>query len=135
MIPTSQIHEFIAANGNFIFEIVKRPNCYIVKLLRSVNSNYNIPQFGVQVLSESRSRMDSIIDYCNRNSIPIYSIKTDSFVIPTKNIQQLEAVNKIGTELGEFKIEYQAVHTKYTSASCYKAELIDGNVRMRGIVN
>ena len=136
-VPNNKIHEYIALNGNFIFEIVKslRSNCYIVKLLRSINHNYNIPQLGVQVLSESRSRVNGIIDYCNMNDIQIYSIKTDCFVINSDKVNAFSQKYSIGNELGQMKVEYQANRIKYTSPSCYKAELIDGNVRMRGLVN
>ena len=50
--------------------------------------NFNLPQFGVQVLSESRKRMNAIVDFCNNSNIPIYSIKTDSFVIDSSNVNK-----------------------------------------------
>ena len=87
------------------------------------------------VLSESRKRMNNIINYCNENSINIYSIKTDSFVIDDENVNKFTNMFSIGDKLGELKIEYQAKNIKYTSKTCYKAILIDGSERMRGIVN
>ena len=135
-IPKSELNEFIAENGNYIFEMVKnkRNDSFTVKLLKSINLNYNIPQFGVQVLSVSRKRMNEIIDFCNNNDIKIYSIKTDSFVIPTDKVHLFEEKYVIGKGLGEFKLEYAANHVKYTSASCYRAELVDGSIRTRGNV-
>ena len=135
-VPKSELNEFIAENGNYIFEMVKnkRNNTFTVKLLKSINLNYNIPQFGVQVLSVSRKRMNEIIDFCNNNDIKIYSIKTDSFVIPTDKVHLFKEKYVIGKGLGEFKEEYAANHVKYTSASCYRAELVDGSIRTRGNV-
>ena len=37
-------------------------------------------------------------------------------------------------ELGMMKIEYQATHIKFTSKTTYKADLVDGSIRMRGKV-
>ena len=100
-----------------------------------LNLNYNLPQFGVYVLSESRKRMNDIINYCNENNISIYAIKTDSFVIPSERLNDFEQKYKLGHDLGMFKIEYEAEYVKYTSASCYKADLVDGSIRQRGKVN
>lgn len=135
-VPKHEINEFIATNGNYILEMnkSKKKDVYIVKLLKSINLNFNLPQFGVQVLSESRRRMNEIINYCNNHDIKIYSIKTDSFVIPSDKVNVFEQKYNLGKELGEFKIEYEAKRIKFTSASCYRAELIDGNIRMRGKV-
>ena len=63
------------------------------------------------------------------------AIKTDSFVIPNEKLNEFEQKYKLGNELGEFKVEYEATSIKYTSASCYKADLVDGSIRMRGKVN
>ena len=136
-IPREKLNEFIAVNGNFIFEMTKnkKKGVYTVKLLKSITLNYNVPQFGVQVLSESRKRMNEIINYCHDNNISIYSIKTDSFVIPSKCVKLFEQKYKLGHELGEFKIEYDAKHIKYTSNTTYKAILKDGSIRKRGNVN
>jgi len=135
-IPGYELNNFIALNGNYIYQISKnnRTRIYTVQMLKSINLNFNIPCFGVAVLSESRRRLNNIINYCNSNDIPIYAIKTDSFVIPTKDIDKITVINKIGSELGDFKIEYQAKHIKFTSSSCYRAELIDGSIRTRGNV-
>ena len=136
-VQREKLNEFIATHGNFIFEMTKnkKKGIYTVKLLKSLNLNYNLPQFGVQVLSESRKRMNDIINYCNEKNISIYAIKTDSFVIPNERLNDFEQKYKLGHELGMFKVEYEAKLIKYTSASCYKADLIDGSVRMRGKVN
>ena len=134
-VQREKLNEFIATHGNFIFDMNKGKNgIFTVKLLKSLNLNYNIPQFGVYVLSESRKRMNEIINYCNENKISIYSIKTDSFVIPSECVKQFENKYKLGHELGEFKVEYEAAHVKFTSKTTYKAELIDGSVRTRGKV-
>ena len=136
LIPIDKLNEFLSDNGNFVYQMIKDPRSDIVKvqLLKSINYNFNIPQFGVQVLSESRRRMNEIINYCNNQDIPIYSIKTDSFVIPNDKVDKFEQKYKVGSGLGEVKCEYEANHIKYTSASCYKAELVDGSIRTRGKV-
>ena len=135
VIPKREISEYIINNGNFIYEIIKKNSCYVVKLMKSLNMNFNIPHMGIMVLSESRKRMNNIIDYCNDNNINIYSIKTDSFVIDSNKVNDIATINSIGTNLGEFKVEYIAKNIKYTSSSCYKAILIDDSIRMRGKVN
>lgn len=136
-VQRDKLNEFIAAHGNFIYEMTKnkKNDIYTIKLLKSLNLNYNVPQFGVQILSESRKRMNDIINYCNEQEIPIYAIKTDSFVIPSDRLNDFEQKYKLGQGLGEFKIEYEAQHVKYTSKSCYKAILTDGSIRTRGNVN
>ena len=136
-VPREKLIEFIADNGNFIYDMTKnkKTGVYTVRLLKSLNLNYNVPQLGVQILSESRKRMNDIINYCRDNDISIYAIRTDSVVVPSERVQIFEKRYKIGHELGMFKIEYEAEHVKYTSNATYKAVLVDGNVRMRGKVN
>ena len=136
IVPKSDINDFLADNGNYVFEIIKKPSdVYVVKLMRSINMNYNLPHFGVQVLSESRKRMNDIINYCNNNSISIYSIKTDSFVIDSSAVNKFAQKYMIGSDLGNFKVEYEAKHIKFTSKTCYKAVLTDDSIRTRGKVN
>ena len=134
IVSKTQIHDYMIHNGNFIYEIIKKPTNYIVKLMHSVNLNFNLPTFGVQVLSESRKRMNDIIHYCNTNHINIYSIKTDSFTIDNEDVNKFAQKYVIGHELGNFKIEYIANRIKFTSRTCYKAELNDGSTRTRGKV-
>ena len=135
-VPRAELNEFIASYGNYIYQLTKnkKGNVFTAQLLKSINLNFNISQFGIQVLSESRKRMNEIINYCNENDIPIYSIKTDSFVIPSDKVNEFQQKYKLGHELGEFKLEYEANHIKFTSASCYRAELTDGSIRTRGNV-
>ena len=135
-VQREKLNEFIATHGNFIFEMTKnkKKGIYTVKLLKSLNLNYNLPQFGVYVLSESRKRMNDIINYCNEKNISIYAIKTDSFVIPNERLNEFEQKYKLGHELGMFKIEYEAQYVKFTSKTTYKAILTDGSIRTRGKV-
>ena len=67
-VPKNKISDYIAENGNYIYELIKKPHCYVVKLMQSFNMNFNLPQFGVQVLSESRRRMNAIVDFCNNSN-------------------------------------------------------------------
>ena len=136
LVPASKIVEVIAENGNFIYDMTKskRSGVYTVRLLKSINLNFNLPQFGVYVLSESRRRINEIINYCNEHDISIYSIKTDSIVINSDRIDEFVQKYKIGNELGQFKEEFVAKHVKYTSNTTYRAELIDGSIRTRGNV-
>ena len=136
LVPKSKLNMFIAEYGNFIYSMneIKKSDTVNVKLMKSLNLNYNMPQFGVQVLSESRKRINDIISYCVEQNLLIYSIKTDSFTISNNDINKFTKKCIIGNELGQFKIEYQANHIKYTSASCYKAELVDSTLRTRGKV-
>ena len=136
LVPKSKLNMFIAEYGNFIYSMneIKKSDTVNVKLMKSLNLNYNMPQFGVQVLSESRKRINDIINYCVEQNLLIYSIKTDSFTISNNDINEFTKKCIIGNELGQFKIEYQANHVKYTSASCYKAELVDSTLRTRGKV-
>lgn len=135
-VQREKLNEFIATHGNFIYEMTKnkKNDIYTVKLLKSLNLNYNLPHFGVQVLSESRKRMNDIINYCHEQEISIYAIKTDSFVIPNDRLKDFEQKYKLGHELGMFKIEYEAEHVKFTSKTTYKAILTDGTIRTRGKV-
>ena len=135
MVKRSDFPAYLAEYGNYIFEVVRRgESALMVKLMRSINMNFNLPAFGVQVLSESRRRMDRTISFCNAHGIPIYAIKTDSFAIPSDKVNELTALTPIGTELGSFKIEYEATHVKYISSANYVATLVDGSTRIRGNV-
>ena len=135
-VQKDNLNEFISTNGNWIYEMSKgRKGVYTVKLIKSLNLTFNLPQFGVQVLSESRRRMNDIINYCDDHNIPIYSIKTDSFTIPNERFNDFEQKYKLGHDLGMFKCEYEASYIKYTSNTTYKAILTDGTTRMRGRVN
>ena len=135
IVQKSEIGKYIAENGNFIYEIINKKNHYEVKIIKCINISYSIPTFGIMVLSESRKRLNNIINYCNENSINIYSIKTDSFVIDDENVDKFTEVFPIGDKLGELKIEYSAKYIKFTSNTTYKAILKDGKIRMRGVVN
>ena len=55
-------------------------------------------------------------------------------MIDSDKVKTFEQKYKLGKELGSFKIEYEAKHVKYTSASCYRAELEDGSIRTCGNV-
>ena len=135
MVPRSKVNEYLAEFGNYVYEITRAGGDMLtVKLLRSIDVNYNIPQFGSYVLSESRARMNRVITFCNVHEIPIYSIKTDSFTLPSKDVEKLTTLIPIGVGLGEFRREYEAKYVKYVSAGSYKAELTDGTTRVRGQV-
>ena len=134
MVHKNEMNKFIGQNGNYIYTITKNKNdMYTVKLLKSLNLNFNIPQFGVSVLSESRKRLNDVIYKCSTLNIPIYAIKTDSIVVDNDKVDILPIT--IGNELGQFKIEYVAKNIKFTSPKCYKAILNDDSIRTRGKVN
>ena len=134
MVHKNEMNKFIGQNGNYIYTITKNKNdMYTVKLLKSLNLNFNIPQFGVSVLSESRKRLNDVIYKCSTLNIPIYAIKTDSIVVDNDKVDILPIT--IGNELGQFKIEYIAKNIKFTSPKCYKAILNDDSIRTRGKVN
>ena len=133
LIHKSNLPQFISQNGNYIHTITKNKNdMYTVKLLKSLNLNFNIPQFGISVLSESRKRLNDVIYKCSTLNIPIYAIKTDSIVVDNDKVDILPIT--IGNKLGQFKIEYIAKNIKFTSPKCYKAILNDDSIRTRGKV-
>lgn len=129
----NDLTDIIRTYGNYIEEITKnKNNKYTVKIMKSFNVSASLPQLGVAVLSQSKISLYDIIYRAIDNNIPVYSVHTDSIVLPSKNIKTLNV--PIDTTLGHYKIEYTAKHIKFTSPKCYKAILTDNSIRMRGKV-
>ena len=130
VISKSKLQSFISKHGNYIYSIDVQSSTCSVKLMRALNLTFNMPQFGVPILSTSRSKLNGIIYDASVKHIPIYSIHTDSIMVPSDNDLNIT----VGTGLGEFKTEFNATSIKFISPKVYRAILTDGSVRSRGIV-
>jgi hypothetical protein len=74
-----------------------------VKTTRPLWASWQIPQFGVNVMSFARVRMQEAIWHLVEQGCEVYYINTDSFLIE----KRFKDMIPIGTQLGEFKIEVE----------------------------
>jgi hypothetical protein len=69
--------------------------------MKPINKHFNLPQFGVAVLSWSKHIMNRVMCLADQNGIDIYYQDTDSMHMLTKDVSKLGELfrQKYGTEL------------------------------------
>ena len=158
IIAPEKLQHFINLNYNYIKEIHELPgkkvNIY-AKMIKPINHHFNVPQFGVGVLSWSKHIMNEVMCLADQKGLPVYYQDTDSLHIGEADVPKLQAYFKeaygrelIGKNLCQFHCDFDPikegvpVHSKKLIAlgkKCYVDLLEDdeGNtsyhIRMKGI--
>ena len=60
-----------------------------VRLIKPINNHFNLPQFGVAVLSWSKHLMNRVMCTAEQNGLNIYYQDTDSMHLDDSNIKRL----------------------------------------------
>ena len=132
----AELDVYVSRNYNWVstWEQLDNSNTYKVKIVKAVNTHFNIAQVGVSILSWSKRIMNEVICLADDINIPIYYQDTDSLHIDDKNIDLLasqfkEKYNRelIGTELGQFHSDFDmegcknviAVSSVFLGKKCY----------------
>lgn len=116
-VPKSKMFSYIQRNYNYICEVNENnhcPNVY-VKRVKPIAKHFNLPQFGVSVLSWSKYLMNRVMCTAEQNSIPIFYQDTDSMHLNESDVPKLAEIfeNKygsklIGSGLGQFHCDFDA---------------------------
>ena len=159
IIDPNKVPHFINLNYNFIKEIHEIPGSKKVKayakMIRPINHHFNVPQFGVGVLSWSKHIMNEVMCLANQKGLDVYYQDTDSLHIKEEDVPKLQqhfmetyGRELIGKNLCQFHCDFEPikpgvpVHSKKLIAlgkKCYVDLLEDdeGNtsyhIRMKGI--
>ena len=159
VINPKQLERFIIQHYNYIIEINEAKNGYkkhiYAKIIKSINTHYNCPQFGVNVLSWSKHLMNRVMCLADQNNIPVYYQDTDSMHLKEDDVPKLGELFKkkyntelIGTNLCQFHCDFDPikpgvpVHSKKLIALGKKSYLdlledTEGNtsyhIRMKGV--
>jgi len=127
----------------------------IVKVVKPLDKQFNIPHFGVFVLSWSKRIMNRVICTAQQNGIEIYYQDTDSVHLKEADVPKLQEVFKtkynkelIGTNLGQFHCDFEEIDGKPTWSNgfigCAKKIYLDvltngerneDHMKMKGIPN
>jgi hypothetical protein len=117
-ITDDNIDRFVIQHQNSIVEMNTSNNRqYYVKLKQPIHQHYNLPQFGVMVLSQSKHIMNKVMCLAEQNGIKIYYQDTDSIHILDDDITKLSLLYKnkygsdlIGQNLTQFHSDFQPIN-------------------------
>jgi hypothetical protein len=114
----SEEYKYLKQLEEKILHVGKHCNV-IVKLIKPIHKHFNMPQFGVSVLSWSKHIMNTVITLAEQNQIPIHYTDTDSFFYNSEDLPKLEKlyfdmykVNLTGTELCNFHDDFPTINGK-----------------------
>ena len=120
VVDPTKLDHFIMLHYNFIKEVHvmegdKHKNAY-AKLIRPINLHFNVPQFGVNVLSWSKHIMNEVMCLADQKGIEIYYQDTDSIHIKDEDVPKLAEYFKekygrelIGKYLGQFHCDFNEI--------------------------
>ena len=85
-------------------------------MIKPINRHFNLPQFGVAVLSWSKHLMNCVMCTAEQAGIKIYYQDTDSMHIEADRLEELETIYRykygcelIGTNLTQFHSDFDAI--------------------------
>jgi hypothetical protein len=102
--PFESKHEFPAYMNKYQHRIAQiNVNERVVRIHKTYDHTFNFSYVGCMILSMSRRIVNRYMDKFAALNIPVYIHNTDSFAIPTADVEKVRDL--IGTELGAPKIE------------------------------
>jgi hypothetical protein len=112
--------DYIRVNYNYINgESYKKNNKCFYKRIKPINKHFNVPQFGVAVLSWSKYLMNRVICTAEQNGIDIFYTDTDSIHILEQDIDKLSKIFKqkykqdlIGENLTQYHTDFIKINGK-----------------------
>ena len=160
LVPLNKLTSYIYRNYNFIKEITIEDNISkaYVKKIKPINNHFNLPQFGVSVLSWSKHIMNQVMCTAEQNNIPIFYQDTDSMHLFESDVDKLATIYRekygktlIGKNMCQFHCDFDSfdgangnVHSRKLIAlgkKSYLDILVDEDgkegyhIRMKGICN
>lgn len=159
IIADKKFDDYLARNYNFIVEMFKLENSWLVKVLKPIDNHFNNVYCGIEILSMSKRIMSEVICLGEDIGCSIYYTDTDSIHLLDKDISRLAETFKlkynrelIGKKLGQFHTDFSLegckdVYSKkliVLGKKCYvdvlvgtdkeSGELKDGlHIRMKGV--
>jgi hypothetical protein len=111
-IDNSVLEDYIILNQHRIKEISIGKKAY-VKLIKPINSHFNLPQLGVSVLSSSKFLMNRLMCLAYHQKIPIFYQDTDSVHMLADDVERLSKAfyntyhtELIGSKLTQFHSDF-----------------------------
>ena len=115
-IPNYQMDKFIIRNYNYIQSVEGNEKRSYVRMIKPINKHFNLPQFGVSVLSWSKHLMNRVMCTAEQNNIKIYYQDTDSMHLDDSNIKRLGKIFEekygkvlIGSALTQFHSDFDPI--------------------------
>jgi hypothetical protein len=110
-----EFDRYLVRQYNYMTKISYREGsdkCFI-QVIKPINTHWNLPQFGVSVLSWSKYLMNRVMCLAERNGIQIFYQDTDSMhildgMVPTLEKLYMASFGKklIGEDLGQFHCDF-----------------------------
>jgi hypothetical protein len=113
IVSSEDLDKFIVQHYNYVNQIDETDTKAFIKVVKTVDSHFNVPHFGATVLSWSKHLMNRVICLAEQIGIKIYYTDTDSIHIDEENIEPLaEAFHEkydqqlIGSNLTQFHTDF-----------------------------
>jgi hypothetical protein len=125
-IEKDRFEGFKEYNHKFLVQYNKNKhndNIFDCRLIKPLLINYIRPQFGINILSYSKTLMANIIYTAIDNDIDIYYSNTDSLCLQLKDMDKLNNLfdnQLLGNQLGQFATELSAHSYKFIGISSCK---------------
>jgi hypothetical protein len=128
VVEKTKLDKYVKRYYNYIVRISSNANSdkAFVKRVKSINEHFNVPQFGVSVLSWSKYLMNRVICTAEQNNIDIYYTDTDSIHIKETDIDKLAEVYKlkynkdlIGKQLTQYHTDFEPINGKPSFSTCF----------------
>jgi hypothetical protein len=126
LVEPKRLQEYIAKHP-LIYSYRRKGDKYDVKTIRPIYAPIQRPQFAVGVLSYSRKMMQDIIYKCVDMGVDVLYCNTDSILVRTCDASLVPL--KIGSGLGEFKVELESCEFICLSTKKKIHLLLDGSVK------
>jgi hypothetical protein len=130
VIKKEKFDDWIIQHYNFIKEINESADCkhIFAKMIKPINKHFNVPHFGVSVLSYSKHIMNEVMCLAESMKIPVYYQDTDSMHIQAQDVSELSQVFKlkygrelIGSNMGQFHCDFSPIKD---GKPCWSKKLI-----------
>jgi hypothetical protein len=127
-IRKAKLNQYIIQQYNHIEEITysETSDMCFVKVLKTHNVTFTLPQFGVSVLSYSKCLMNRVMCLAEQNGIPIFYQDTDSMHLFDQDVGKLGKLFKdkfhqklIGEELTQFHSDFTLKNAQGKPYSTY----------------
>jgi hypothetical protein len=126
VVPKDKLDKYIIRYYNYIqsISLSAYSDKAFVKRVKSVAKHFNVPQFGVTVLSWSKHLMNRVICTAEQHQIPIFYTDTDSIHIRESDIQNLATIFKgkynqelIGKKLTQYHTDFTPINDRPTHST------------------
>jgi hypothetical protein len=130
VVKKDKFEDWLLLNYNFVVEINESPDCKHVyaKMIKPINKHFNVPQFGVGVLSWSKHIMNEVMCLADDIGLDVYYQDTDSMHIAESDVVTLALKFKekygrdlIGSDMRQFHSDFAPIKD---GLECWSKRLI-----------